>query len=226
MSRQLAEAEEGEKREAAKQLDSVKKTSDLSARWQTYVGEIASYEASRGRLASARQEAQRLEGEIERSLERQRAAREGQRQRLDRLSEVYSHVLTRLSGQAPGGVIELDARGARPIPDEALRANGQAMASLAVLGFDLACLIASGTGDAPLPAFLIHDSPKTSDLEAVLYDRLYDTILELLGAFQGREPSFQYIVTTTTPHPAAGERYNCETLHAMAPEGRLLRAEF
>lgn len=226
VSKELAEAEAGVEQEAAKQLDNVKKTSDLFARWQTYLGEITSYEASRGRLASARQEVQRLGGEIERSLDRQRAAREGQRHRLDRLSDIYSHVLTRLSGQAGGGVLDLDARGARPIPDEALRANGQAMASLAVLGFDLACLVASVVGAAPLPSFLIHDSPKTSDLEAVLYARLYDLVLDLLAAYQGGDPSFQYIVTTTTPPPAAGERYNRETLHGMSPEGRLLRAEF
>jgi uncharacterized protein YydD (DUF2326 family) len=224
---ELAEAETRLEAAAAQQLADVKGASEQVGAWRGYLKEIASYDASRGRLREAQQEVVRLDEEIGRSLERQRAAREAQRSKLGRLSEVYSHVLTRLAGQAAEGKIELDARGARPIPGEGLRANGQAMASLTkVLAFDLACLIASVEGTARFPLFLIHDSPKTADLESVLYARLYDPIMELLAAFGEREPSFQYIVTTTTPPPAAAEKYAWEPLHALSPEGRLLRAEF
>jgi hypothetical protein len=187
---ELAAAEGRLEAAAAKQLDDVKKTSDLVGEWRASLREIASYETSRGQLREARQEVARLDNQIARSLEQQRAARDAQRSRLVRLSEVYSHVLTRLAGQPAQGRIELDARGARPIPAEGLRANGQAMGSLTkVLAFDLACLIAAVEGAAHSPSILIHDSPKTADLEAVLYARVYEPIMELLGVFGEREPT-------------------------------------
>ena len=226
---QLTAAEGPLEAAAQAQRRNVRAAGERLGRWRAHLEEVQAYAGSRNRLNQAQREAERLEQQIETSLERQRRVREAQRPRLNRLSEVYGHVLTRLLGQPVRGEFELDAWGVRPAPDDALHANGQAMASLSmVLAFDLASLTAAVVGATPLPAFLIHDSPKSSDLEAVLYDRVYEPVLELLQAFSGREPSFQYIITTTTPPPprVSCEQYVCLTLDALSPEGRLLRAEF
>lgn len=103
------------------------------------------------------------------------------------------------------------------------------MATLAtVIGFDLMALWAGIEGLCFLPSFFINDSPKASDLESALYDRVYLPILQLDPAFQDVVPSFQYIITTTTPPPKTvpTEPYVCLTLDARTPDGRLLKVEF
>jgi hypothetical protein len=229
VSGQLAAAEGQLDVAADAQRRNVREAGERLGRWRAHLEEVQAYAGSRKRLNQAQRDVERLERQIEASLESQRRVREAQRPRLNRLSEVYGHVLTRLIGQQVRGEFELDAWGVRPAPEDAVHVNGQAMASLSmVLAFDLACLTAAVVGATPLPAFLIHDSPKSSDLEAVLYDRVYEPVVELLQAFGEREPSFQYIIATTTPPPARLSRgqHVCVILDALSADGRLLRAEF
>jgi len=77
-------------------------------------------------------------------------------------------------------------------------------------------------------SFLIHDSPKEADMEPALYDRLFTLALDLERSYQGRPPSFQYILTTTSPPPVevAEEPYTRLVLDARDPEGLLLRRRF
>ena len=103
------------------------------------------------------------------------------------------------------------------------------MATLAtVIGFDLACLRAAALGQTKLPGFFIHDSPKASDLESALYDRVYFPLFRLDQVGSEREPAFQYIITTTTLPPSAASEppYVCLTLDARSAAGRLLGVEF
>ncbi len=48
---------------------------------------------------------------------------------------------------------------------------------------------------------LIHDGPREADLDAGLYRNLFSAARALEIAFGDREPTFQYIVTTTEPPP-------------------------
>jgi hypothetical protein len=198
-------------------------------RWQLIAEEVREYEAARRSRENQQNRVDRLERNIRESRERQEVAREAQAARHRRLSQFFDWTLKRLLMPEAGGAIRLDARGMHPDPDSTVAANGAALATLAtVLGLDLACLTASICGVGHWPGLLIHDSPKEADMESVLYERIFTLALELERAFGQRPPSFQYIVTTTTPPPAevAGEPYTRLTLDARDQAGLLLNIRF
>jgi uncharacterized protein YydD (DUF2326 family) len=197
--------------------------------WKAHSEEVKAYSESRTKSRKAERRVKKLNSEIERSERLLREGRQRQARLLDQLSSLYGEVLTQLLGQETTAELQFDARGIRLKPDAALRTNGLGMATLAtVIGFDLMALRAVVEGLCPLPGFLIHDSPKASDLDADLYDRVYEPILQLDPTDQEHEPAFQFILTTTTPPPSkvTDAPYVCETLNAMTVDGRLLRAEF
>jgi len=79
---------------------------------------------------------------------------------------------------------------------------GQRLSTSAmVLGFDFAYLIGYMTGLGHLPGLFLHDSPREADMEDTLYHRLFDLAAHLEALFGDADPSFQYIVATTTPPP-------------------------
>jgi hypothetical protein len=198
-------------------------------RWQLLIEEVREYEAARHTRDDKQGRVERLERNIRESRERQEVARDAQAARHHRLSQYFDWTLKRLVLPDAGGAIRLDARGLHPDPDSTVAANGAALATLAtVLGLDLACLTASVCGLGHLPGLLIHDSPKEADMESVLYERIFMLALELERTFGQRPPSFQYIVTTTTPPPleVAGEPYTRLTLDARDDTGLLLKARF
>lgn len=67
-------------------------------------------------------------------------------------------------------------------------------------------------------------------MEEQLFHCLLEVVRDFESLWQQQEPSFQYIVTTTTPPPAdlADENgpYVCLTLDARSDAGRLLLAKF
>jgi hypothetical protein len=71
-----------------------------------------------------------------------------------------------------------------------------------LLAFDLACLALGMTSErAHHPRFIVHDSPRESDLAIGIYHSLFRAAQMLEGACDG-EPAFQYIVTTTETPPS------------------------
>lgn len=68
-----------------------------------------------------------------------------------------------------------------------------------VLAFDLAAVALSIEKDTFHPGFLIHDSPHAADFGNSIYHRLFH-LIQWMEAF-GKEPLFQYIITTTTRPP-------------------------
>jgi len=197
-------------------------------RWELLREEVVEYERDRQRLQGAENRLARLEREVRQSLERQGAAREEHERRHKALSSYFDWTLKKLLGRDAGGTVLLDARGLHPDPGPSVAASGAAIATLStVLGLDLACLTASLCGLGHLPSLLIHDSPKEADMESVLYDRLFTLALDLERAYPGRQPAFQYIVTTTTPPPAhVSKPYTRLTLDAREPGGLLLGRRF
>jgi hypothetical protein len=142
------------------------------------------------------------------------------------LSEHFDRVLKELVGPQAGGRIVIDARGLTPTPDASMGTTGQALrTSATVLGFDIACLIASVAGTGQFPRLLIHDSPREADMEEAMYNRLFLLLRDLESRFHNRAPSFQYIVTTTTPPPRHLPRdpYVRMELDGRTGDGLLLR---
>lgn len=99
------------------------------------------------------------------------------------------------------GFIKLDGKGLKV--DVELEGRGEvstaALDSLKIVAFDLAALHLATEGKATLPPFLIHDSPREADLDAMLYGGLFEMIAK--WEKDSGSPCFQYIVTTTTAPP-------------------------
>lgn len=98
-----------------------------------------------------------------------------------------------------------------------------AVDSVMVTAFDLALLWLAAEDAAPLPAFLIHDSPREGDLGISRYDNVF----AFARCLEGDTPLFQYILTTTTSPPEnfrANDVVRLELRGAPASERLLRRA--
>ena len=194
--------------------------------WQEVEKRAEQYGKKLALLAKTQASLDLLEGDIEKSNEKQQAARARLEAKHAQLSRHYDHVLKTLITPDVGGEVILEARGIIPQPNGSVAASGQALSTSAkVLGFDFACLLSYITGLGYLPGLFLHDSPREADMEDALYYRLFDLAAHLETVFPGAEPSFQYIVTTTTPPPDElnQEPYVRLRLDARQEESLLLR---
>ena len=77
---------------------------------------------------------------------------------------------------------------------------------------------------------MIHDSPRSSDIEEQLFHQLFRVVLNWESLFLPEEASFQYIITTTTLPPV--ELADPElglvrlTLSARSEDQRLLPIQY
>ena len=81
-------------------------------------------------------------------------------------------------------------------------------------------------GRGAFPRFLLHDGPREADLAPEIYERLFLYARQLEDCFSG-DPSFQYIVTTTTrpPESLLVEPWCRLKLSGVPAEERLLRCD-
>tara|TARA_R110000868_G_scaffold164672_1_gene397432 strand:+ start:16665 stop:18608 length:1944 start_codon:yes stop_codon:yes gene_type:complete len=170
----------------------------------------------------------KLERQVEVSREAHHVARKQLARKQGLLNTHFNRVLKTLMANEMLGRIEIDMRGLRLELDGRESTPGEAMASETALSLDLACLSASICGLGHFPRFIIHDSPREADLESHIYVRLFEFIVELEQSFGDQPPSFQYIITTTTPPPAelAKEPHLRLTLDARQEDGLLLKERF
>ncbi len=170
----------------------------------------------------------KLERLVEDSRDAHHAAHEQLARKQQLLNAHFNRVLKTLMANVMQGRIEIDMRGLRIELDGRESTPGEALASETALSLDLACLSASICGLGHLPRFIIHDSPREADLESHIYARLFEFIVELENSFDDRPPSFQYIITTTTPPPeyVATQPYLRLTLDARQQPGLLLKERF
>jgi predicted nucleic acid-binding Zn-ribbon protein len=169
-------------------------------------------------------DAQRLLQEIDDGRAEVAALRNAQAQRVAEVAERFDGIVRKLVGSEASGRTTLDGNGLRLSIDLGGERSTSAIDSLKVIAFDLAILSLGLEGRTPLPAWLIHDSPREADLGLSVYHQLFHLGRDLER--HGRHPLFQYIVTTTTPPP--DDFINlpqlCETLGGNARE-RLLRRD-
>ena len=108
--------------------------------------------------------------------------------------------------------------------------SGAALETIKTIAFDLAAMVSSIEGRSHHPRFLIHDGPREADMARVIYERFFLYAKRLEESFgSGKEPNFQYIVTTTTPPPTGmqhGSRWLLDpVLDGAKAEERLLKVE-
>jgi hypothetical protein len=141
-----------------------------------------------------------------------------------RIGTHFDPLVRRLLGGVPTarGRVQHDGNGLQLVVDFGGERNTPAIDLVKVLAFDLATLCRSIEGATKLPALLIHDSPRTSDLGLSIYHELFHLMRELENV--GLGPQFQYIVTTTSRPPddlVDDERVRLK-LNGSPAEARLL----
>jgi len=200
-------------------------------RWQSYRDDAITFRNATVGLRNSDEAIRSLDKRIVESNQDQESIRSQLEMRRRRVSSCYAYVLRDMFGDEAEGEIVIDGRGLHPSPDNRLAPNGAAISVITnVLSLDLACMVTSITGIGNHPRLLIHDSPREGDMEEPLFHRLFELAVHLESLFPTREPSFQYIVTTTSaPSPSlAGEDgpYVRLTLDARTSDGHLLRRVF
>lgn len=137
-----------------------------------------------------------------------------------KLQRWFDYLIRRVVSPEAKGWIVLDGNGLHPRIDWRGRRRSVALNSLQIVLFDLAAMLCAVEGDAPCPAFLIHDSPREGDLDPHTYARVFHAIHEL-GEDEDGAP-FQYIVTTTTNPPSLVQGRVRLTIAADSAQNRLL----
>jgi hypothetical protein len=141
-----------------------------------------------------------LSGDIDESYTRQDELRRERRDAIARFSVAFDYVIRAILGDGVTGRVDTSGRSLSLIVEEHGERDSAAIATVRLLAFDLAALISSVEGYGNFPRFLIHDGPREADMASDIYERFFIFARELEKCFSG-EPSFQYILTTTTRPP-------------------------
>jgi len=139
--------------------------------------------------------------DVEDSYARQEKIRETQRAAIHSFSNRYNYIMRALIGNEVTARVETSGRSLSLAVEERGDRHSAAIATLKLLAFDLAAIVASIEGDGAFPRFLVHDGPREADMAPDVYERLFLLAHELEKCFGEKEPGFQYIITTTTAPP-------------------------
>lgn len=184
-----------------------------------------SYQSSKVNLEKWDKDTTELAEEKDRlDLQIKRASKD-HNEKLQRIEEIFDLLAQRLLGTQVHGTVRFKGKSIEPEIHFKGRRNSAALKVAKWLIFDLAALIFSMRDrDSLHPRFLIHDSPRESDLARIIYTELFTVAAELEGNDQSEAP-FQYIVTTTEPPPEPQQKspYIIEPiLDSSKTVGRLL----
>lgn len=175
---------------------------------------------SHTRRETARSMLKQIESDIETSKARQDAAQKSVRERQTDLTEVFMSVCRYFKGEQ----VDAELKFTRDEINARIGSGGGAYNALSSLSFDLAALLARLNGIGEHPGFLIHDSPRESDMEV----SLYRPVFQLAKQLEDKAPdSFQYIITTTESPPTglATPPHLCLLLDGSVPEGKLFKED-
>lgn len=169
---------------------------------------------------------QQLADDIRASYVRQEEFRRIGRQALGDFSATFDYVLRALLGEEVEGRVETSGRGLNLIVEHRGERDSAALSTLKLLAFDLAAITESIQGRGHFPRLLVHDGPREADMAPDIYERIFLYVRRLEECFSD-EPSFQYIVTTTTqpPDDFLDEPWMRLKLAGAPAEERLLRMD-
>jgi len=112
---------------------------------------------------------------------------------------IFDHFVQYTMRGNVNGTVEFSGKGIEPRVRDHARRDSPAIKVAKFVEFDLSALFFTlATGEGFHPQFLLHDSPRESDLDPGLYRSLFLAVQELETADHS---GFQYIVTTTEPPP-------------------------
>jgi hypothetical protein len=163
--------------------------------------------------------------EIERELENCKVLQdEAQKEARDRqidIEEMFMALCRYFKGDNAEGELKFTRDEIRA----RIGSGGGAYNALSSITFDFAALLAHINGSGHHPGFLIHDSPRESDMEVSLYRPLFKLMSKLGTASPS---SFQYVITTTEPPPEdfAKPPDLVLELDGSKPEGHLFKLTF
>lgn len=146
--------------------------------------------------------------------------------RLGHLASTFDYVVRAILGDEVTASVTAAGRSLALSIEHNGERESAAIATVKLLAFDLAALTESVQGRGFFPRFLLHDGPREADLSLDIYERLFLFGQHLENCFSG-EPSFQYIITTTTKPPQAllGAPWHVLTLAGVPSDQRLLRCD-
>jgi hypothetical protein len=167
-----------------------------------------------------------LARQIDESYARQDQIRESHQAAIGRFSARFDYMVRAILGEKVTGIVDTSGRSLALAVEEHGERESAAIATVKLLAFDFAALVTSIEGDGSFPRFLVHDGPREADMAPDVYERLFLFVHELEKCFQG-EPSFQYILTTTTrpPDRFVNSPWLRLQLAGMPAEERLLRRD-
>jgi hypothetical protein len=175
---------------------------------------------------SERESIDKLTRDIDASYATQEQLRTESSSRLGHLSSTFDYVVRAILGDEVRASVVTSGRSLALSIEHNGERESAAIATVKLLAFDLAALTESIQGRGFFPRFLVHDGPREADLSPDIYERLFLFVQNLEACFVG-EPSFQYIVTTTTQPPQAllSAPWHRLTLAGVPSEERLLRCD-
>ena len=120
---------------------------------------------------------------------------------LAKFTRLFHHIAQHLLDKAVNGRVEFSGKSIEPRLEYNGDRDSAALKVTKWVTFDLAALVLGvTTSEAHHPRFLLHDSPRESDMAPIIYGGLFSAAKEIEGTFGDAAP-FQYIVTTTEPPP-------------------------
>ncbi len=152
-----------ERRRVEKELAGIERA---IGRWESYGDDVKHRQSASTMIDWCDGELKRLGSAVKESGKVQETVRRDQSRRLNSMSNLFAKVLGEIFGVPSAGKLKLTAFGLEPDVDERLTPSGAALSVMAqVLSFDLACMISSVAGLGHHPRFVIHDSPRSNDIE-------------------------------------------------------------
>lgn len=191
---------------AIRELDrGVREESERSDSWyesRRIRDDIAELERCLERMRLTNERIAKLDDEIVQLREAMRAARKRHASIFGAITVHFDALVRELLGNGAKGTVTNDGDGIHLGVEYGGDRTAAAINSMKVLLFDLAALLRSVEGKTHLPALVVHDSPRESDLGLSIYDRVFHLICTIENETKSPAlPPFQYIVTTTTRPP-------------------------